>query len=1201
MGQAPLHIGIVDDFPEDREAIRRALRKGLDRHFVCHEANTGEEALQLCGSPGLDGGLTDSLVGTPPLDVLILDLNLPDMNGIEILHQLKGDLAILPLPVVVLTGTLRESEALAALAAGAQDFIAKSQMTLENITRVVLNAIERFRLARELYLREALFRGTFEQAAVGISHTGLDGHWLRVNQRFCEIVGYTNAELFNTTFAAISHPDDVANDIEAARQILQGEIHSASLPKRYFHKSGRLVWVKRTLSLVRNAQGLPDYFVSVIEDITALKQAEQALIESEERYHRVVEDQTELICRYGADLRLTFVNQAYATAVGKSPAALIGQNMLDYVPAVYQDRFRAHLATLTVNSPVAVAEAPILLSDGTLRWFQWTDRLILDRSSIPSEYQGVGHDITERRLAEAAEREQRQLAEALRDSLAALTGSLDVNKIMAQILASVATVVPSEGGSIILFEENCGRVAYLRGFPPEAEAFFRDYRFPLKRLHTTGRDAMAGAYFIGDTWAQPDWIQLPPSNWIRSSIAIPIELHDVMIGMLVLDSANPHHFQLSDVEKLQAFAYYAGLALENADHVTQLEANVAARTAELRAAKEAVEAILNNSRDGIVLVDPELHIQQANRAFAHFFGCTARQGYRHSLLEVIHIDDRARVAAVLQSVLIEQSGTEVELRAVNQNGAFFAAEFSISPLKTEGLVCTIRDITERIRTAESLREQRDFLQLIIDNVPDLIIVKDETGRLQLVNEPTARLYDTTVAAMIGKTDRDFNPNPDEIAAIARQDREALASGSPFLISEEPVYQRYYQKIKIPLKNSNGRYDRLLVVASDITERKKAAEALREQRDFLQLVIDSVPSLITVKDYDGVFYLINRCLAELYGITPADLLGKRDSVIPNTRVPVVIQRTQDQMVIDSGQPLFVAEEKVLERYYQKTKIPLQNAEGNYDRVLMIATDITERKIAEEALQQALQKEKELGELKSRFISMASHEFRTPLTVIRTTADTLLAYRHKLPPDQIDKRLGKIQEQVLYLRDIIEDVLQLTRLQTGRAEFNPIKLDLDVLCRTVIDELRSQLEGAHRLNYHYEGNLQELYLDKKMMRQIINNLLSNAIKYSPGDKPVWATLAHRNDALVFEVSDEGIGIPAADLNHIFEPFHRAANVGNISGTGLGLVIAKESVELQGGILMVTSQEGKGTTFTVNIPLSGTKEPGKKEEAYEQNSSH
>lgn len=1179
MAQAPLHIAIVDDFPEDREAIRRALRKGLERHFICHEAANGTEALELC-----QGALHGD---QPKLDILLLDLNLPDLNGLELLHELKGELAILPLPVVVLTGTPRETEARAALAAGAQDFIAKSQITPENMTRVVLNAIERYQLVKELHAREALFRGTFEQAAVGIVHTSLDGHWLRVNQRFCDIVGYTDEELLHKDFRAISHPADLERDQQASAQILQGQVASVALQKRYFHKSGRLVWVRRTLSLIRDAQGAPDYFVSVVEDITALKQAEQALIESEERYHRVIEDQTELICRYGLDLRLSFVNRAFATAVGSTATALIGQSILDFVPVIEQEKFRVQLRALCSMTPVATIEAPFQLAGGNLRWFQWTARLIFSTAGAPSEYQGVGHDVTERRQAETAERAQRRLAEALRDSLAALTSSLDVNKVMAQILASAATVVPSDGGSIILIEGNLGRVAYLRGFPPHAEPFFRDYRFPINALLAEALASKSGAYLVSDVRERADWVPLPPTDWIRSSIGIPIELYGVVIGLLVLDSAIPHHFQPSDIEKLKAFAHYAGLALENADHVTQLEASVTARTAELRTAKEAVEAILDNSRDGIVLVDPELRIQQSNRAFFQLFGCQAEPCGERSLLDVVHQDEHAQLIAVLETVLHTQNGTELQLRALRQDGSLFAAELSVGTLRAEGLVCIIRDITERIRSAATLREQRDFLQLIIDNVPDLIIVKDAAGRLQLVNEPTAQLYGTTITAMIGKTDSDFGRAPEEVVLIQQQDQQALTSGSPLFIPEDAANQRYFQTTKIPLKNSDGAYDRLLVVASDITERKAAAEALREQRDFLQLVIDSVPALITVKGYDGMLYLINQPLAALYGVTPAEMLGKRDDEIPNVRVPIVIQRDQDQNVITSGEPLFIGKEKIYNRYYQKTKIPLQNTQGIYDRVLMIATEITERKAAEEALQQALQREKELGELKSRFVSMASHEFRTPLTVIRTTADTLLAYRHKLPPEQIDKRLGKIQEQVVYLRDIIEDVLQLTRLQAGRAEFNPIHLDLDALCRVVLDELRSQLEGAYRVQYRCEGDLHATYLDKKMMRQIINNLLSNAIKYSPGDKPVQATLAIRDDVVSFEVSDEGIGIPAADLTHLFEPFHRAANVGNISGTGLGLAITKESVELQGGTLTVSSQEGVGTTFTVQIPLHGKKE--------------
>jgi len=1179
MAQAPLQIAIVDDFPADREAIRRALDKGLERHFICHEVANGVAALELCHSAQRGDH--------PKLDILLLDLNLPDLNGLALLRELKGQQVVLPLPVVVLTSTPRETEARAALTVGAQDFIAKSQINPENITRVVLNAIERYQLLSELHTSEALFRGTFEQAAVGIVHTTLDGHRLRVNQRFCEIVGYTSEELLYKDYHALAHPDDLERDNQVCTQILQGQMASVALQKRYFHKSGRIVWVRRTLSLMRNAHGEPDYFVSVVEDITALKAAEQALIDSEERYHRVVEDQTELICRYGLDLRLTFVNQAFATAVGSAAPTLIGQSILDFVPSTEREKFRAQLGVLCTATAVTTIEAPLQLAGEHLRWFQWTARLIFNAAGTPSEYQGVGHDITERHAAEAAEREQRRLAEALRDSLAALTSTLDVNKVMAQILASAAMVVPSDGGSIILIEGNLGRVAYLRGFPAEAEGFFRDYRFPISALLAEALASKSGAYLVSDVHKRTDWVALPPTAWIRSTIGIPIELYGVVIGLLVLDSAIPHHFQPSDIEKLQAFAHYAGLALENADHVTQLEASVTARTAELRAAKEAVEAILDNSRDGIVLVDPELRIQQSNRAFYQLFGCQEDPCQGRSLLEVIHQDEHAQLIDILQTVLRTQNGTEVQLRALRQDGSFFAAELSIGALHAEGLVCTIRDITERIRSAASLREQRDFLQLIIDNVPDLIIVKDAAGRLQLVNGPTAQLYGATVTALIGRVEDNFNRSPAEMIAIRQQDQQALSSGSPLFIPEEAVNQRYFQTTKIPLKNSDGDYDRLLVVASDITERKAAAEALREQRDFLQMVIDSVPALITVKGDDGMLYLINQRLAELYGVTPAEMIGKRDDEIPNGRVPIVIHREEDQAVIASGQPLFIGEEQIYNRCYQKTKIPLQNTQGVYDRVLMIATEITERKAAEEALQQALQRERELGELKSRFVSMASHEFRTPLTVIRTTADTLLAYRHKLPPEQIDKRLGKIQEQVIYLRDVIEDVLQLTRLQAGRAEFNPVNLDLDALCRVVIDELRSQLEGSYRVHYRYAGAPRESYLDKKMMRQIINNLLSNAIKYSAGDKPVYATLTVQDSIVIFAVQDEGIGIPAADLNHLFEPFHRAANVGNISGTGLGLAIAKESVELQGGTITVSSQEGLGTTFTVQIPLQGNKE--------------
>lgn len=235
-----------------------------------------------------------------------------------------------------------------------------------------------------------------------------------------------------------------------------------------------------------------------------------------------------------------------------------------------------------------------------------------------------------------------------------------------------------------------------------------------------------------------------------------------------------------------------------------------------------------------------------------------------------------------------------------------------------------------------------------------------------------------------------------------------------------------------------------------------------------------------------------------------------------------------------------------------------------------------------LQQAYEKEKELSELKSRFVSMASHEFRTPLTTICLSTESLIAYRDKLTDEQINQRLGKIQHQVQHLSEITEDVLQLARLQAHRMEFHPIQLDLDELCRSILADLQSLPEVTQRLVYECNESLPAAHVDKRLTRQLIYNLASNALKYSSAEKQVVITLQQVDHDLVLTVRDEGIGIPAVDLPYLFEPFHRAHNVGAIAGTGLGLVIVKEAVELHGGSITVESEVNRGTTFTVKFPL-------------------
>jgi signal transduction histidine kinase len=248
---------------------------------------------------------------------------------------------------------------------------------------------------------------------------------------------------------------------------------------------------------------------------------------------------------------------------------------------------------------------------------------------------------------------------------------------------------------------------------------------------------------------------------------------------------------------------------------------------------------------------------------------------------------------------------------------------------------------------------------------------------------------------------------------------------------------------------------------------------------------------------------------------------------------------------------------------------------------VILDVTQIKEAENVLKSALAQERELGELKSRFVSMASHEFRTPLATISATAETLLVYRDRLTADKLDKRLHKILDQVGHMKEIMEDVLQLARIQSGRLEFNPEHGELDSVCREVIEEFRLNPGYSERISFRCEHSPIQFIFDHRLMRHVITNLISNALKYSPSDRLVTVDLHTTSETITLSVEDQGIGISESDLKHLFEPFHRGENVGTISGTGLGLSITKEAVTLHEGVIEIDTRIGSGTTFTVVLP--------------------
>ncbi len=423
----------------------------------------------------------------------------------------------------------------------------------------------------------------------------------------------------------------------------------------------------------------------------------------------LVESSDDAIIGKSLDGIITNWNRGAERLYGYTAGEGIGKPISLLIPADRPDDFAQIMDKIRNGQSVDRFETVRQKRDGTL----------IDVSLIVSPVKGslgkvtgasiIAHDITERKRAEQAELKQRRIAEAMRDSLEALTSSLDVVTIMQLIFDYAELVVPYNSASVIEFEGDTARVTHSIGFAQEVIDYFETNEFSASsssyfRIIQEGKPVL-----INDTQLASDFTVVPIINHpIRSTIGVPISLGEGVLGVLAINSETPNRYTPDDVQYLMAFARYAALALGNAYHASELEHRVAERTSELNHAKERVEAILNNSTDAIVLLaSTGLRIQQANPAFATLFEAGPDDYFNRSLLDLIGSDDIDEIKALIQTTLTEHAGGRTEVRCRRKDGSLFEAQVSIGyfiaeATGTEGFVCTIQDITERKRAEESL-------------------------------------------------------------------------------------------------------------------------------------------------------------------------------------------------------------------------------------------------------------------------------------------------------------------------------------------------------------------------------------------------------------------------------------------------------------------------------------------------------------------
>jgi PAS domain S-box-containing protein len=384
------------------------------------------------------------------------------------------------------------------------------------------------------------------------------------------------------------------------------------------------------------------------------------------------------------------------------------------------------------------------------------------------------------------------------------------------------------------------------------------------------------------------------------------------------------------------------------------------------------------------------------------------------------------------------------------------------------------------------------------------------------------------------------------------------------------------------------------------------ENLRRQH---QLILSAIGEGVYGVDLQGNATFVNPAAAQMIGWETQELIGKSmHQVLHHSRPDHSPYPREDCPIYAAFQDGTIHRASE-ERFWRKDgtsfpveyiSTPMRDEHGKLIGAVVAFRDITKRKWAESVLHraneeleqmvrertaelcQANEQLKELSEVRSRVVSMVCHEFRNPLNNILLSVSSLGRYETQLTVDQKEKYLLDIQDSVERMTQMIDAILIIGKVEAKGMEIYPNRFDLISFCRELIAEVQPPLD-SERILFVSRAKTLIVTLDQQLLRSILVNILSNAIRYSPEPSPIQFILRKQRQHVVFQIKDQGIGIPREDLPYLFEPFHRGRNVSNIAGTGLGLNIVKRFVDLQQGRVEVESQLGKGTIFTVVLPQS------------------
>lgn len=505
-------------------------------------------------------------------------------------------------------------------------------------------------------------------------------------------------------------------------------------------------------------------------------------------------------------------------------------------------------------------------------------------------------------------------------------------------------------------------------------------------------------------------------------------------------------------------------------------------------------------------------------------------------------------------------------------------------------------------------DRAEVHKLVYEIVTEAMIVADEEGCIVDANPAAEHLFKYPLNVLIGMTvDRLLPDGLQKSHASHRADyakkpaRRTMGTGLELSAKDA---DGNLIPVEVSLNHASlGDSFRVVALITDITRRKEAEKKILEINKQLENGVKQrtkeldaavraleesqhLYTLIAQNFPDGTINVIDKNFGYIFADGKEFVRSgiDRNKVIGLNYISLLPEEYREKVKTELNR-VFEGLSRTFEitsrgNTYIMTAVPLYDEKEGVNRLLLVEKNITEQKRAEQDMIGALKKERELNELKSRFVSMASHEFRTPLATVLSSINLVGRHAENGNAEAVSKHVGRIKSSVRNLTSILNDFLSLEKLELGKVEFRPTQVDLKELVQSVIEEIESMCKPGQNIRLDFYAHT-DATIDSQLVRNILFNLLSNAVKYSTEDKDITVHVDGTDESIVLKVIDQGMGIPKDEQSHMFERFFRAKNATNIQGTGLGLNIVKKHVELMGGNISYTSKLNEGTTFTITLP--------------------